>query len=69
MVVATAAPVSPSWGNGPRPKMRHGSRMMLIRLAIPSDRMAIDGSPAPRKTALIRKIKKITMLVANITRV
>ena len=42
--------------------MRHGSRQMLIALAIHSTRIAIAASPAPRKTALIRNSIRMTPL-------
>ena len=62
VVVATAAPVTPSRGNGPRPKMKQGSRQILIALAIQRTRIAIAASPAPRKTALIRNSIMMTPL-------
>ncbi len=37
VVVATAAPVTPSAGNGPSPKMRHGSRTRLHDVREPQD--------------------------------
>ncbi len=60
VVVATAAPVTPSRGKGPIPKIRHGSRQMLQMFAIQSTRIAIAASPAPRKTALTRKSNTMT---------
>ena len=54
MVVATAAPVTPSSGKGPNPKIKQGSRMIFSRFAIVSDRNATVASPAPRKAALSR---------------
>ena len=62
VVVATAAPVTPSAGNGPSPKMKHGPSTMLIALASHSTRIAIAASPAPRKTALIRNSIRMTPL-------
>ena len=62
VVVATAAPVTPSRGNGPSPKMKHGSRQMLMALAIHSTRIATAASPAPRNTALIRNSIRMTPL-------
>ena len=62
MVVATAAPVSPSSGNGPMPKMSRGSSTMLIALATTSERMAMAASPAPRNTALMTNSPMITTL-------
>ena len=53
MVVATAAPVTPSAGNGPTPNTSIGPSTMLMPLASHSVRIAIAGSPAPRKAALI----------------
>ena len=67
VVVATAAPVMPSSGNGPRPKIRHGSRQILIALAIHSTRIAIAASPAPRNTALMRNSSMITPLAPSMT--
>src|SRR5438132_11104512 len=52
--VARAAPVTPSRGNGPRPKIRQGSRTRLMMFDVQSERMAIAASPAPRKMALLR---------------
>ena len=57
--VATAAPVTPKRGNGPSPKIRHGSISRLIEFEIQSTRMAMAASPAPRKTALF-SIKSTT---------
>ena len=54
IVVAIAAPVTPSSGNGPRPKISSGPSTMLMTLASQSTRIAIAASPAPRKIALIR---------------
>ena len=65
VVVATAAPATPSRGKGPMPKMKHGSRQMLKMLAIHSTRIAIAASPAPRKTALIRNSIRMTPLKPN----
>src|SRR6266849_4951572 len=53
--VARAAPVTPSLGKGPQPKMRQGSRTRLMMLETQSKRMATAASPAPRKIALLRK--------------
>ena len=53
--VASAAPVTPSLGNGPQPKIRQGSRTRLMMLETQSRRMAMAASPAPRKMALLRK--------------
>ena len=65
VVVATAAPATPRRGNGPRPKIRQGSRQMLIALAIHKTRIAIAASPAPRNTALIRNNIMMTPLKPN----
>ena len=54
-VVETAAPVTPSAGKGPSPKIRHGSRRRLMTFASQSTRIAIAASPAPRKIALIEE--------------
>ena len=43
MFVATAAPVTPSSGNGPSPKMKHGPSTMLSTLPSHSTRIAIGG--------------------------
>ena len=59
-VVATAAPVTPSSGNGPQPKMRKGSSRRLIAFAVQRTRIAIVASPAPRNAALMRK-RRITV--------
>ena len=48
VVVAIAAPVSPSSGKGPIPKISIGSSTMLIPFASHTERMAIVASPAPR---------------------
>ena len=69
VVVATAAPVTPSAGKGPRPKMRHGSSTRLIAFASQRTRIATAASPAPRKTALMRKRRTITTLPPSITAV
>ena len=61
IVVATAAPVMPSSGKGPIPKMSKGSSKILMPLAIHKTRMAITASPAPRKTAF--KIKRSMMVI------
>ena len=47
--------MTPSSGNGPKPKIRHGPSTMLIALANQRTRIAIAASPAPRKTALIEE--------------
>ena len=68
-VVATAAPTTPNFGNGPRPKMKHGSRARLMMFASQSERIAIDASPAPRKIALMRKRRRMTTLAPSMIRV
>src|SRR5260370_1299829 len=45
MLVETAAPVTPSLGNGPRPMMKQGSRQRLMKLASHKTRMATAASP------------------------
>ena len=65
-VVPIAAPVTPSSGNGPSPKMRQGSSTTLTVLASHSERIAIVASPAPRKTALIRNSSMIEALPPSI---
>ncbi len=67
-VVAIAAPVTPSRGNGPTPKIKHGPSTMLMLFASQSTRMAIAASPAPRKTALMRNSSRMTTLPPSITR-
>ena len=69
IVVAIAAPVTPSRGKGPMPKMSSGPRMMLIQFASHSTRIAIAASPAPRKIALTRKSSRMTTLPPSMTRV
>ena len=66
MTVPIAAPVTPSSGNGPRPKIRHGSSTTLTMFASQSERIATVASPAPRKTALIRNSSMIEALLASI---
>ena len=60
--VATAAPVRPISGKTHQPKIRIGSRTILIRLASHSDLMAMAASPAPLKIALIRNRRTTVML-------
>ncbi len=60
--VATAAPVTPSFGNGPIPKMKHGSRIKLIMFDTHSSRIATAASPAPRKMALFKNKSSTTPL-------
>ena len=67
MFVPIAAPVTPSSGNGPMPKIRNGHTMMLMALPSHSIRIAIAGSPAPRKIALLRNSSVTVALPANIT--
>jgi hypothetical protein len=69
VVVATAAPATPISGNGPQPKMKQGPSAMLRMFASQSVRIAMAASPAPRKTALMRKIRNTLMLPPSITRV
>ena len=52
--VASAAPVTPSLGNGPQPKIRQGSSIRLMMFDTQSRRIAIAASPAPRKIALFK---------------
>ena len=68
-LVATAAPVTPSSGNGPMPKMKHGPSTMLSTLPRISTRMATAASPAPRKTAFCRNSRSTVALPASISRV
>ncbi len=49
VLVATAAPVMPSSGSGPRPKMKQGPSMMFSRVRQPQGSHRVAGSPAPRK--------------------
>jgi hypothetical protein len=67
MLVAIAAPVTPIAGTGPHPKINSGSRTMLMAFEIQSIRIAIAGSPAPRKIALTRNNSVTVALPANIT--
>ncbi len=66
MLVAMAAPVTPSSGKGPRPKMRQGSRMMFSVLAMISTRMEMAASPALLKTALMMNSSMIAVLPPSI---
>ena len=68
-VVAIAAPVTPSRGNGPTPKIRQGPSAMLMPFASHSTRIAIAASPAPRKIALMRKSIRMTTLPPSMMRV
>src|ERR1700722_3972905 len=56
---APAAPVTPIRGNGPQPKIRHGSSTRLMMFDTQSSRIAIAASPAPRKIALFKKSSMI----------
>ena len=67
MFVPTAAPVTPISGNGPSPKMNSGHTTMLMAFEIHNMRMAIAGSPAPRKMALLRNSSVTVAFPANIT--
>ena len=69
MFVAMAAPSSPSFGNGPSPKIKQGPSRMLIQFASHNVRIAIAASPAPRKIALIMKSITTVTFPASITRV
>ena len=69
MVVATAAPVTPISGNGPRPKIKHGSRTMLQPFAIHRERRATVASPAPRNAAFNRNRKMMLKLPPSSTAV
>ena len=69
MLVATAAPVTPSSGNGPSPKMKHGPRTMFRKLPNHRTRIATAASPDPRKTALIRNNMTIVALPPSMVRV
>ena len=60
--VASAAPVTPICGNGPSPKIRHGSSTRLMMFDTHSSRIAIAASPAPRKMALFRNSSMIAPL-------
>ncbi len=53
MVVPMPEPSTPSFGNGPIPKISSGFSTMLIRFAIHNTRIASVASPAPRKIALM----------------
>jgi hypothetical protein len=66
-VVATAAPMTPSSGKGPTPKMSMGARTMLMALASHSTRMEMAASPAPRKMALMRKSNSTLPMPPSIT--
>ena len=47
-------------GEGPRPKMRQGSRIRLRMFETHNRRMAMAASPAPRKMALLRNSSTTT---------
>ena len=49
------------------PKIRNGHTTMLIALPSHSMRIAMAGSPAPRKIALLRNSSVTVALPANIT--
>ena len=68
IVVATAAPVTPSRGNGPQPKMRQGPSTMLMPLASQSVRIVIEASPAPRKAALMTNSSSTVTLPPSMMR-
>ena len=69
MSVDTAAPVTPSAGMGPNPKIRIGSRIRLIRFEIQRMRIATAASPAPRNMALFKNNSTREMLPPNATAV
>ncbi len=54
MGVTGAAVATTISGNGPSPKIKHGSSTILMPLAIHNDRNATVASPAPRNAALSR---------------
>ena len=63
IVVETAAPVTPNLGNGPRPKMKQGSRIRLMKFESQSTRIATAASPAPRNTPLFTKRRTTATLL------
>ena len=65
----SAAPVTPSLGNGPSPNTSNGPSTMLMPLARNSVRIATAGSPAPRNTALIRNSRMTVTLPPSMMRV
>ena len=67
MLVATAAPATPSSGNGPSPKMKQGPSTMFSRLPSHNTRIAIAASPDPRNTALIRNNSTTVTLPPSMT--
>lgn len=67
MLVATAAPVTPSSGNGPQPKIRQGSSSRFNPFASSSTRIAIAASPALRKIELSTNSSITVALPPNIT--
>ncbi|MNS68143.1 hypothetical protein D3C72_1014130 [compost metagenome] len=69
IVVAIAAPVTPKAGIGPNPKINIGPNIILAILAIQSERIAKEASPAPLKIPLIRNSSVIEKLPPNIMRV
>ena len=66
ILVAIAAPSIPISGKGPYPKIKIGSKIILIPLASQRTRIAIAASPAPRKIALIINRSIITILPPSI---
>ena len=66
LVVAIAAPVSPSSGKGPIPRIKSGSKTILQALAIHKARIAREASPVPRKIPFKRNKKVITILEPKI---
>jgi len=57
IVVAMAAPVTPSFGNGPTPKIRQAEQN-VYSICQQSTRIAIAASPAPRKMRLSGKASR-----------
>ena len=68
MLVAMAAPLTPSLGKGPSPKIRQGPSVMLMLFANQSTRIAIAASPAPRKIELMRNSRSTVPLMPSMTR-
>ena len=69
MLVATAAPATPSSGKGPGPKMKQGPSTMLRMLPNQRTRIAIAASPEPRNTAFSMNSITMVTLPPSIVRV
>jgi len=68
IIVATAEPVTPRAGKKPSPRIRQGLRRMLIPFPIQRVRIAMTGSPTPRKAAFRTKSSIITTFPPSMMR-